>query len=101
MFVIQESRYGDEWVDHDLGYYPFDTLEEALKAVRKCDDLDGKYTFRIVDDDGVVYYQSAVAYEPLWLDIVKIDWLEAIRQNYGVSDDIWKRACEYWLDHHV
>lgn len=100
MYIIQESRGGEHWKDMEEAgeYFTYLTLEEAVQDVKDFDTYGGKYAFRVVDEQGVVYYHRVDPYEGVSIDLTSVYWLENIRRDYSAPNDVWERACKYWLE---
>lgn len=101
-YRLQEGRFGENWTDVDD--YPRDASDLAawVQIARNCETFDGKYELRIIDDASVEVWHLVEPYEGASINLFDppAQWLEAIRQDYGIEADLFLRACRAWIGEH-
>lgn len=76
---------------------PARTLEEAETLATDMETHRGKFTVRVYDADGNIAIYHREPYEGITIDIAQDDWLGEIQDDYGLPDDVFRRAIEHWL----
>lgn len=98
-YRLQEGRYGDNWQDHPE--YPRDASDLAawIQIGNNQDDHDGRYHYRIVDEQGDIVWTKIPPYERLKINVVgdSANWMDSLRENYAISKEQFAAACRAWL----
>lgn len=101
-YQLQTGRYGENWMDEDS--YPRDQSDLAawIELGRDCDGLGGKYHYRIIDEDGNVMWTMTPPYEGVSINLAGDAnlWLDSIRNDYGLDETTFYRACLRWIGEH-
>jgi len=101
-YTLQIGRYGQEWDDMPVALDSWDDPRDLTAWIRKGraqDDFGGLYQFRIIDEAGQVVWHLVAPFEGVRVNQAGdgAQWLEEIRQDYGIDADVWTAACQAWL----
>ena len=99
-YRLQEGRYAENWQDVDD--YPRDAsnLEAWIDIGENQETHEGRYHFRIVDENDAVVWTKTPPYgEGVHINLADAShgWLEEIRRDYLIPVELFKAACEAWL----
>ncbi len=103
VYQLQSSRRGDAFKNDDRWGYPKDqsNLEEWVEIGESCDSFEGKFSYRIVDQDGNFAWTAINAEYAPSINLLEPNWLDDIRGVYGVDGETFAAACRAWLEQHV
>lgn len=103
-YQLEVGRHGDNWKEVGDEYPRDQTDLEAWKEIGENQETyEGKYHFRIVDENGKVVWTKTPPYEGIWVNLAEEPqiWLEEIREDYGINEELFRIACRAWLEHHA
>ncbi len=93
------SRCGsDEW--ERISAFYGDDVEEMKHHVMLANLFDGKYTARLIDEQGAVLAQFVEPYEGVRLDVKNVSAapIELLRTDYGIEAPIFAEMLRSWLE---
>lgn len=102
-FTLEYQRYGDGWKKYAEDYEIYDnpeTLEQWVEVGEDQETYDGRYEYRIVDDNGIVMWTKIPPSEGVHLNLAQDGWMNDIQSDYGLDNTVWAKACRQWLAQH-
>lgn len=99
-YTLEEAIYGQDWYEYDHRYrFPSNDLEACIEYAKRIETHD-KYHFRLVDDEDNIVWTKTLPYEGIAINLADspVNWLQAIRNDYGIDDDDFAAACRAWLE---
>lgn len=104
-YRIQTTHGEGNWIDptEDLDDIPFinefPDIDSARRAVEQYELCTEKIYARIVDDHDKQRALFIKPYEGVTIDVEQRGaiWLDAIREDYGLEEDLFLKACKEWI----